>query len=198
MDSLVYGQGSSSSGFGVGLPPGRDYAPGKSLMQPASESDYRDSIPRVHPGISMVDERTGDRVGYHREVDLRDDERRRDLLWEKEKEREWEYEQVLRGREIERERDMERERERRERERERERLRVRQEKERQRDRKHVAVPRRERTPPRTPGERRRSSSVKSEKPLRRLSPRRDAVHRCLYVLFSFVDTVGCCFVFAAF
>jgi hypothetical protein len=34
--------------------------------------------------------------------------------------------------------------------------------------------------------------------LRRPSPRRDAVHRCLYVLYSFVDTIGCCFVFAAF
>uniref|UniRef100_A0ACD5X352 Uncharacterized protein n=1 Tax=Avena sativa TaxID=4498 RepID=A0ACD5X352_AVESA len=180
MDSLVYGQGSSSSGFGMGLPPGRDYASGKSLLQPASESDYRDSIlPRVHPGISMVDERTGDRVGYRRELDLRDDERRRDLLWEKEKEREWEYEQELRDREIERERDRERERERerREREREREHLRIRREKERERDRKHVAVARRERTPPRRPVERRQSSSVRSEKPLRRLSPRRDAVHR---------------------
>ncbi|XP_047090309.1 protein SHORT ROOT IN SALT MEDIUM 1-like [Lolium rigidum] len=180
MDSLVYGQGSSSSGFGVGLPAGRDYASGKSLLQPASESDYRDSIlPRLHPGVSMVDERTGDRLGYRRELDLRDDERRRDLLWEKEKEREWEYEQELRHREIERERDRERERERerREREREREHLRVRREKERERDRKHVAVPRRERTPPRRPVERLQSSSVRSEKPLRRVSPRRGAVHR---------------------
>lgn len=178
MDSLVYGQGSSSSGFGVDLPTGRDYASGKSLLQPASESDYRDSIlPRVHPVISMVDERTGDRVGYRHELDLRDDERRREILWEKEKEREWEYERELHDREIERERDRERERERREREREREHLRVRREKERERDRKHVAIPRRERTPPRRPVERRRSSSVRSEKPLRRLSPRRDAVHR---------------------
>jgi hypothetical protein len=50
-------------------------------------------------------------------------------------------------------------------------------KERERDRKHPADSRREHTPPRTPGDRRRSSSVRAEKPLRRPSPRRDAVHR---------------------
>lgn len=132
----------------------------------------------------MVDERTADRVGYRRELDLRDEEHRRDLLWEREKEREWEREQELRNREMEREQDREWERGRlREREsemgRERERVRLcdRRENERERDRKHVAIPRREHTPPRTPGERRRSSSVRSEKPLRRPSPRRDVVHR---------------------
>ncbi|XP_044981802.1 protein SHORT ROOT IN SALT MEDIUM 1-like [Hordeum vulgare subsp. vulgare] len=184
MNSLVYGQGSSSSGYVMGLPPGRDYALGKSLLHASSESDYRDSIlPRVHPGIPMVDERTGDRVCYRRELDLRDEEHRRGLLWEREKEREWEHEQELQHREMEREQDREREHERlrereRERGRERERvhLRERREKERERDRKHVAIPRREHTPPRTPGERRRSS-VRSEKPLRRLSPRRGVLHR---------------------
>uniref|UniRef100_A0A8R7Q6N6 EF-hand domain-containing protein n=1 Tax=Triticum urartu TaxID=4572 RepID=A0A8R7Q6N6_TRIUA len=185
MDSLVYGQGSSGSGYVMGLPPGRDYASGKSLLHPSSESDYRDSIlPRVHPSIPMVDERTRDRVGYRRELDLRDEEHRRGLLWEREKEREWEREQELRNHEMEREQDREREHQRlrerereRGRERERVRLRERRENERERDRKHVAIPRREHTPPRTPGERRRSSSVRPEKPLRRLSPRRDVLHR---------------------
>ncbi|KAF0901834.1 hypothetical protein E2562_006463 [Oryza meyeriana var. granulata] len=186
IDSLSYGQGSSSSGYGMGLPPGRDYAPGKGLLHPSSDSDYRDSIlSRVHPGISMVDERAVDRVGYRRELDLREEERRRDLLLEREKEREREREWELRDlrdreRERERERDRERLRERereRELERERERLRERRMKERERDRKHPADSRREHTPPRTPGDRRRSSSVRAEKPLRRLSPRRDPVHR---------------------
>ncbi|VAH90098.1 unnamed protein product [Triticum turgidum subsp. durum] len=185
MDSLVYGQGSSGSGYVMGLPPGRDYASGKSLLHPSSESDYRDSIlPRVHPSIPMVDERTRDRVGYRRELDLRDEEHRRGLLWEREKEREREREQELRNHEMEREQDREREHQRlrerereRGRERERVRLRERRENERERDRKHVAIPRREHTPPRTPGERRRSSSVRPEKPLRRLSPRRDVLHR---------------------
>uniref|UniRef100_A0A0E0LCP7 EF-hand domain-containing protein n=1 Tax=Oryza punctata TaxID=4537 RepID=A0A0E0LCP7_ORYPU len=186
IDSLSYGQGSSSSGYGMGLPPGRDYASGKGLLHPSSDSDYRDSIlSRVHPGISMVDERGVDRVGYRREMDLRDEEHRRDLLLEREKERDRERERELRDlrdreRERERERDRERLRERereRELERERERLRERRMKERERDRKHPADSRREHTPPRTPGDRRRSSSVRAEKPLRRPSPRRDAVHR---------------------
>ncbi|TVU07901.1 hypothetical protein EJB05_41277, partial [Eragrostis curvula] len=192
IDNLVYGQGSSSSGYGAGLPPGRDYAAGKGLLHPSSDPDYRDSIlPRAHPGMSMVDERRADRIGYRRELDLRDEERRRDLLLEREKELEWERERELRDlrdrereRERERERDRERQREReREREREhereqreRERLRERREKERERDRKHGADPR-PAASPRVPGDRRRSSSVRSEKPLRRISPRRDAVHR---------------------
>ncbi|XBH56534.1 hypothetical protein VPH35_078335 [Triticum aestivum] len=185
MDSLVYGQGSSGSGYMMGLPPGRDYASGKSLLHASSESDYRDSIlPRVHPSIPMVDEPTRDRVGYRRELDLRDEEHRRGLFWEREKEREWEREQELQYHEMERKQDREREHEclrERERERGREqervRLRERRENERERDRKHVAIPRREHTPPRTPSERRHSSSVRSEKPLRRLSPRRDVLHR---------------------
>ncbi|XP_062229048.1 protein SHORT ROOT IN SALT MEDIUM 1-like isoform X2 [Phragmites australis] len=193
IDSLVYGQGSSSSGYSTGLPPGRDYASGKGLLHPSSDSDYRDSIvPRGHPGISMVDEHRVDRISYRREMDLRDEERRRGLLLERENELEWERERELRDlrdRERERERERERDRERlREREREREherereqrereRLRERREKERERDRKHGAEPRREHTPPRAIGDRRRSSSVRSEKPLRRISPRRDAVHR---------------------
>lgn len=192
IDSL-YGQGSSSSGYGAGLPPGRDYSSGKGLLHPSSDPDYRDSIlPRVHPGISMVDERRVDRIGYRRELDIRDEERRRDLMLEREKELEWERERELRDlrdRERERERERERDRERllrerererereRDREREREHLRERREKERERDRKQAADPRRERTPPRVPGDRRRSSSVRSEKPVRRISPRREAVHR---------------------
>ncbi|KAG8094529.1 hypothetical protein GUJ93_ZPchr0012g20835 [Zizania palustris] len=173
IDSLAYGQGSSSSGYGMGPPPGRDYASGKGLLHP-SDSDYRDSIlSRVHPGISMVDERAVDRVGYRRELDLRDEERRRDLLLEREREHERERElRDLRDRERLRERERERELGR-----ERERLRECRMKERERDRKHGADSRREHTPPRTSGDRRRSSSVRAEKPLRRLSPRRDAVHR---------------------
>lgn len=82
IDSL-YGQGSSSTGYGAGLPPGRDYSSGKGLLHPSSDPDYRDSIlPRVHPGISMVDERRVDRIGYRRELDIRDEERRRDLMLE--------------------------------------------------------------------------------------------------------------------
>ncbi|KAJ1259598.1 hypothetical protein BS78_10G168000 [Paspalum vaginatum] len=198
IDSL-YGQGSSSAGYGAGLPPGRDYASGKGLLHPSSDPDYRDSmLPRVHPGISMIDDHRVDRIGYRHELDIRDEEHRRNLMLEREKEIEWERERelrVLRDRERERERERERDRERllrerererereherereRERERGRERLRERREKERERDRKHGADPRREHTPPRGPGDRRRSSSVRSEKPVRRLSPRRDAVHR---------------------
>jgi hypothetical protein len=191
IDNLVYGQGSSTSGYGAGLPPGRDYAAGKGLLHPSSDPDYRDSIlPRVHPGISMVDERRADRIGYRRELELRDEERRRDLLLEREKELEWERERELRDlrdrerereherdRERQRERERERDREREREQRERERLHERREKERERDRRHGADPRRELTSPKATGDRRRSSSVRSEKPLRRISPRRDAVHR---------------------
>ncbi|AQK82538.1 ATP/GTP-binding protein family [Zea mays] len=191
IDSL-YGQRSSSAGFGAGLPPGRDYASGKGLLHPSSDPDYRDSIlPHVHPGVSMIDDRRIDRIGSRRELDLRDEERRRDLILEREKELEWERERELRDfrdrereRERERERDLERllrererEREREhERERERERLRERREKERERERKRGADPRREHTPSRGPGDR-RHSSLRSEKPVRRISPRRDAGHR---------------------
>ncbi|XP_073010931.1 protein SHORT ROOT IN SALT MEDIUM 1 isoform X1 [Typha latifolia] len=163
VDDLVYAQGSSSASYGVGLPPGRDYGAGKGLHGPTIESNYQGSVmSRGHPGfgVSMDDERKDDRTAYRRELEIRDEERRRELMREREKERERE----------------ERQRER-ERERERERLRVRREKERERDRKRGPDSRRERTPPRATRERRGSSSIRDEKPLRRVSPRRDAVHR---------------------
>ncbi|URD78443.1 cell division cycle and apoptosis regulator 1 [Musa troglodytarum] len=154
VDDLMYVQGSSNAAYGVGLPPGRDYAAGKGILGPPHESNYQANVlSRTHPtlGVSMVDERNDDRNAYRRELEIREEERRRELMREREKERE-------RDREREREREREHERER-----ERERLRERRDKERERDRKHGPDSRRERTPPRTTRDRRGSSLIKDEK-----------------------------------
>jgi hypothetical protein len=162
VEELVYAaQASSNSGYGVSLPPGREYATGKGLHGSSLDPDYPVGLlPRgSHP---RLDDRKDDRGGYARELERREEERRRELLREREKERE-----------RERERDRERERER---ERERKRERERREKERDRE---LKIARRERTPIRISRDRRGSSATKEgSRPLRRDSPpRRDASHR---------------------
>ena len=193
----LYTQDPSSAAYGVGLPPGRDYAR-KGLHGPSVESDYQ-ALSRGHPslGVSIVDERKDDRSAYRRELE-RDEERRRELIREKEKKRERE----------------ERERQR-ERERERERLLERRDRERERDRKRAPDARRERSPPRATRERRGSSSLKDERTRkvsprrasprrasprratpRRVSPRREAVHRWNSVFFLYLIQllIACCFI----
>lgn len=187
MDELIYAQGSSSAGYGVGLPPGRDYVAGKGLRGPSLESDYQGSIlSRAHPslGVSMLDERKDDRNAYHREIEIREEERHRELMREREKR---EREERVRERDRERERD---------------RLRERRDKERERDRKHL--PRRERTPPRATRDRRGSSTLRDEKRLRRVSPhrvspRREALHRWTFMfsLYRAIAIIGCCFICGA-
>ena len=183
MDEHTYPQGSSSAGYGVGLPPGRDYVAGKGLHGPSVESDYQGSVlSRGHSsiGVSMINERKDDRDGLRREFEIREEERRRELMRERERERD-------RERERERERDREREKEReririlerreRERERDRERERERREKERERERKREADARRARTPPKAAREHRASSSAANERSVQRVTPRREMLHR---------------------
>lgn len=163
VDDLVYAQTSSNPGYGVSLPPGRDYGMGKGLHGTALDSDFSSSL-SSRSGLSRVDVKD-DR--YSRVLDLREDERRREQL---------------RDRERERDRDRERERERdREREREKKRLLELREKERERDRdrerKRALESRRDRTPPRASKDRRGSSLTKDGKSSRRESPRREALHR---------------------
>ncbi|KAF9623704.1 hypothetical protein IFM89_003849 [Coptis chinensis] len=155
VEDLMYAQGSSTAGYGVSLPPGRDYAAGKGLRGTSRENDYRGGHPSV--GGSRIDERKEDRGGFRRELDKRDEERRREHLREREKERE-------------REKD-------RERERERKRERERRDKERERERKRMPDIRRELTPPRISRDLHGSSLLKEDKSLRRDSPRRDVLHR---------------------
>ncbi|GFS39133.1 ATP/GTP-binding protein family [Actinidia rufa] len=173
VDDLMYAQTSSNPGYGVSLPPGRDYATGKGLQDASLDLDY----PRG--GHSRIDERKDDRGGYARELERRE-ERRREHLREREEDRKREKE-----RERERERDRERKRER---ERERERILDRREKERDRERERGPEIRRERgpdirrerTPPRISrdrAERLGSSLTKDVKPPRRDSPRHEALHR---------------------
>uniref|UniRef100_A0A803MUC0 EF-hand domain-containing protein n=1 Tax=Chenopodium quinoa TaxID=63459 RepID=A0A803MUC0_CHEQI len=166
VDDIVYAQTSSNPGYGVSLPPGRDYGMGKGLHGTALDSDFPGSL-SSRSGLSRVDDLKDDR--YPRVLDVREDERRREQLRDKERERD-------RDRERERERDREKERERkrllelRERERERER-------DRDRERKRALESRRDRTPPKSSKDRRGSSLTKDGKPSRRDSPRREALHR---------------------
>ncbi|KAJ0978611.1 hypothetical protein J5N97_014085 [Dioscorea zingiberensis] len=181
VDEHIYPQGSSSAGYGVALPPGRDYATGKGLHGLSVEPDYQGSVfSRGHSsiGASMIDERKDDRIAFRRELEIRDEERHRELMRERERERDRERE---REREKERERirmleHRERERER-ERGRERDRLLKRREKERERARKREADARRARTPPKAAREHRASSSVGNERSLQRVTPRRETLHR---------------------
>lgn len=166
----MYAQSSSNPGYGVSLPPGRDYGLAKGLHGTSIASD---SIPS-RSGHSRLDELKDER--YARELDIREEEHRRDRLRDKERERE-------RERERDRDRDRERERERervKEKEKERERKR-----ERDREHKRALERRAERTPPRTSSDRRGSSLSKDSRPLRRDSPRREAVHRWIS-MFNFV------------
>lgn len=155
IDDLIYTQG-SNAGYGVSLPPGRDYISGKGLLG-STGSEYQGSImPRDHLnlGIPKITERKDDRDAFRRELEMREEERRRELLREREREKE---------RERDRERERERERERRDRERDR-------------DHRHGLDSRRERTPPRSSRDRRASSAKKDERP-RHVSPRRSPTRR---------------------
>ena len=182
IDDLMYAQASSNPGYGVSLPPGRDYGMGKGLHGTSLESDFHGSI-SSRSGHSRLDELKDER--YARELDLREEERRRERLRDRERERE-------RDRERDRERERERDRER-ERERERKRLLDIREKERERDRerKRALERRTERTPSRASLDRRGSSLTKDTKPLRRDSPRREAVHRWI-LMFNFVSWSSFC------
>ncbi|XP_057726340.1 protein SHORT ROOT IN SALT MEDIUM 1 [Arachis stenosperma] len=172
LDDLLYSQNASNPGYGVSLPPGRDYASGKALHGNAMELDY--------PGNALSrgghNDLKDDRASYLREFELREEERRRERLRERERDRE---------REKERERLREREREKeRERERERERILERREKERERERKRALETKRDRTPVRsskdprgTSKDPRGSSLTKDGRSSRRDSPHHVASHR---------------------
>ncbi|KAK4758838.1 hypothetical protein SAY87_020139 [Trapa incisa] len=167
-DEIFYGQSSSNPGYGVSLPPGRDYSIGKGLHGGMMESDYssgllsRGSLPRI-------EEHKDDRASYLREFELREEERRRERLRERERDKD-------RDRERERLRQRERERER-ERERARELL-ERREKERERDSKRsIEMIKQEWSPPRFSKERRGSSLTKEVRSSRRSSPHGESLHR---------------------
>lgn len=155
VDNVPYGQSSSNPGYGVSLPPGRDYSSGKGRhVPPTRESDYSRSVSRGNH--SQIMDPKDDRASYLREFELREEERRRE-------------------REREREKDRERERLR-ERERARETL-ERREKERERDRKRALEVRRERTPQRASRDRRASSLAKESRSQQRDSPHQEFSHR---------------------
>ncbi|KAI8538398.1 hypothetical protein RHMOL_Rhmol09G0099900 [Rhododendron molle] len=169
VDDLMYAQSSSNPGYGVSLPPGRDYASGKGLLDASLDMDYlRGGNPRIDKD---------DRVGYTRELERRE-ERRKEHLREREKDKERD-----KVRERERERDRQRKRER---ERERERILERRDKERDREREcgpevrreRGADNRREQTPPRISKDRaeRLGTSLTKDLP-RKDSPHHEASHR---------------------
>jgi len=180
VDDLLYSQNASNPGYGVSLPPGRDYASGKGIHGNAMDLDYPVSL--------LSHDRKDDRASYLREFELREEERRRDRLRDKDRDRE---------RDKERERLRERERDR-EKEREKERL-ERREKERERERKRALEVRLERTPVRsskdprstskdprsTSKDPRGSSLTKEGKSSRRDSPHRGALHRWILMIFYF-------------
>ncbi|XP_027914489.1 protein SHORT ROOT IN SALT MEDIUM 1 isoform X1 [Vigna unguiculata] len=168
VDDLLYSQNASNPGYGVSLPPGRDYASGKGLHGNAMEIDYPGNV-LPHGGHT---DRKDDRASYLREFELREEERRRERLRERERDRE---------KEKERERLRERERER---ERERDRIMERREKERERERKRAVETKHERTPARsskdprvTSKDLRGSSLTKEGRSSRRDSPHHGALHR---------------------
>ncbi|XWS34124.1 hypothetical protein CRYUN_Cryun21dG0013100 [Craigia yunnanensis] len=171
VDDLVYPPNSANPGYGVSLPPGRDY--GTKRLHTSLESEYPGSTLScsAHP---RIDECKDDRAGYLREFELREEKRReylreRENDREREREREWERERL---RERERERECLRILERREKERERE-------KGRERERKRALEVTRERTPPKVSRDHRGPSLTKEAQPVRRDSPRRDASYRRL-------------------
>ncbi|KAK7274864.1 hypothetical protein RIF29_15964 [Crotalaria pallida] len=164
VDDLLYSQNASNPGYGVSLPPGRDYASGKGLHGAAMELDY--------PGVDRKD----DRASYLREFELMEEERRRERLRERDRDREREKERErLRERERERERERKRILERREKEKERE---------KERERKRALETKNERTPVRSSKDARGSSKdprgsslTKDGRSSRRDSPHRGALHR---------------------
>ncbi|XP_045810628.1 protein SHORT ROOT IN SALT MEDIUM 1 isoform X1 [Trifolium pratense] len=165
VDDLLYSQNASNPGYGVSLPPGRDYASGKGIHGNAMDLDY--------PANPLSSDRKDDRASYLRDFELREEERRRDRLRDRDRDRE---------RDKERERLRERERDR-EKEREKERM-ERREKERERDRKRALEVKLERTPVRsskdprsTSKDPRGSSLTKETKSSRRDSPHRGSLHR---------------------
>ncbi|XP_058777326.1 protein SHORT ROOT IN SALT MEDIUM 1 isoform X1 [Vicia villosa] len=168
VDDLLYSQNASNPGYGVSLPPGRDYATGKGIHGTAMDLDYPGNL-LSHGGPT---DRKDDRASYLREFELREDERRRDRLRDRDRDRE---------RDKERERLRERDRER-EKEREKERMLERREKERERDRKRALEVKPERTPvrsskdPRSTSKDPRGSSLTKEGK----SSRRDSPHRALH------------------
>ncbi|KAL6579509.1 hypothetical protein OROMI_009725 [Orobanche minor] len=198
LDDLIY----ANPGYGVSLPPGRDYGVGKGLHGTSLESDYPTSLlGRV--SHLLVDDRKDERATYGRELERRDKDR--DYLREREKDRERDKDRMReRERERERERDRERQRERereREREKERERELERRDKDKDRDHKRTLELKHELTPPRVSRDRRASSAAKDTRSLRRESPRHEVLHRlhspvkekrreyaCKVFSFSFVQT----------
>ncbi|CAA2954884.1 cell division cycle and apoptosis regulator 1 [Olea europaea subsp. europaea] len=208
VDDVVYAQSSSNPGYGVSLPPGRDYGTGKGLHGTSLDLDYPSSISArdSHP---RMDVRKDDKGAYTREIVRREKEHQRDYIREREKAREREKERLRerdrdrdrdRSRERERERERDRERER-ERERDRERERERRAKERSGEPKRVPELRRERTSPRTSRELRSSSLAKGSISVQRDSLRHEVSHRrhspvkekrreyvCKVCSFSFVQT----------
>ncbi|KAL9269418.1 SHORT ROOT IN SALT MEDIUM 1-like protein [Drosera capensis] len=189
VDDMIYAQTTSNPGYGVSLPPGRDYSSRKGLQDSTLDLDYTGSISArsLRPRIEDLKDERG---AYSRQHESREDERQKERLREREKERERERE-----RELERDRDRERERERREREREREKDREREHErgrerdrererkralelweERERERKRGLETRRERSPPRVSRDR-HTSVTKDGKLTRQDSPRREASHR---------------------
>ncbi|XP_019460840.1 PREDICTED: cell division cycle and apoptosis regulator protein 1 isoform X2 [Lupinus angustifolius] len=129
VDDLLYSQNASNPGYGVSLPPGRDYASGKGLHGNAMELDY--------PGVDRKD----DRASYLREFEQMEEERRRERLRERDRDREREKERErLQDRERERERERKRMLERREKEKARE---------KERERKRALETKKELTPVRS-------------------------------------------------
>ncbi|GAB2242015.1 hypothetical protein Droror1_Dr00018790 [Drosera rotundifolia] len=181
VDDLIYAQTTSKPGYGVSLPPGRDYSSRKGLQDSTLDLDFTGSISArsLRPRIEDLKDERG---AYSRQHESREDERQKERLREREKERERERERdrdrERREREREREKDREREHERgRERDRERERKRALEfREERERERKRGLETRRERSPSRVSRDR-HTSVTKDGKLTHQDSPRREASHR---------------------
>ncbi|CAM8922227.1 unnamed protein product [Rhodiola kirilowii] len=154
----IFPQGSSNPGYGVSLPPGRDYGSAKGLHAASLELDYPGGV-MSRGAHSRLDDHKDDRAKYARQLESREEERRRERIRDRDREREREKE--------------------RERERERERLRTleRREKERERERRLAVEVRRDRTPIRLSRDRRGPSLSVDARPTRKDSPRREASHR---------------------
>ncbi|KAK4373430.1 hypothetical protein RND71_008814 [Anisodus tanguticus] len=168
VEDVMYVQSSTNPGYGVSLPPGRDYGIGKGLHATSVDSDYPSSA-LARGGHSRLDDYKDDRV-YSRELERREKDRHSSREREKDRERAKDRE-----RERERERDRERERQR-QRERDRERALERKEKEKDHERKRGAEIKHDRTPPRSSKDRRGPSLTKGSKSSRRESPRPDRRH----------------------
>lgn len=182
MDDYMYVQGSSNPGYGVSLPPGRDYGTSKALRGTSIDADYPSTIPVR--GAPRIDDRNDNRAAYPRELERREKDHRRDYLQEREKDRE-------REKERERERERERARERERRARQRERLNAQREKDRERDRKIEIKTKLERTPARISRERTGPLVTKEGRSVRRESPHREALHRWSCLTSTLVCILSC-------